>query len=132
MRDNYELLVKAHQSSTSTGGEAGEEGAFVPSEVKFRVFQMLMDSLFMSFNEKVGMNNFGELSRCVISWLEEQCTPYAMQDLMLTILDQVKSETNNGLVVAQGSSANSNPNVCHGNDNPNNIRSFQQHHDERS
>ena len=54
MRENYDQLVKAHQSSTAiSGGEHGEEGIFIPTEVKFRVFQMLMDSLFMSFNEKV-------------------------------------------------------------------------------
>ncbi len=95
MRDNYEQLVKAHQSST-LGGEAGSELAgevpFVPSEVKFKVFQLLMDSLFMSFNEKVSMSNFQELSRCVISWLEEQCTPHMLQDLMLSILEKVKME----------------------------------------
>ena len=93
-RDTYDELVKVHQSSTAgSSGEHGEDHVFVPAEVKFRVFQMLMDSLFMTFNEKVGMNNFQELSRCVISWLEEFCTPYALQDLMLNILEQVKKET---------------------------------------
>ena len=76
---------------------------FIPSELKFRVFQMLMDSLFVSFNDKVGMNSFPELSRCVISWLEESCTPYALQDLMLQILEQVKKEKEGAGVP---------PNVC--------------------
>lgn len=93
MRENYDQLVKAHQSSTANaGGDLGEDGVFVPSEVKFRVFQMLMDSLFMTFNDTVSMNNFQDLSRGVISWLEEQCTPFALQDLMMNILDQVKRE----------------------------------------
>ena len=96
MRDNYDELVKVHQRSTNT--ESGAEGIFIPSEVKFRVFQMLMDSLFMSFNEKVGMNNFHELSKCVISWIEESCTPYALQDLMLNILDQTKKESQERLL----------------------------------
>merc|ERR1712109_34742 len=91
IRDTYDELVKVHQRSTGTGVE-GEDGIFIPSEVKFRVFQVLMDSLFMSFNEKVGMSNFQELSRCVISWIEEFCTPYALQDLMLQILEQTKKE----------------------------------------
>ena len=90
IRDTYEELVKVHQTSTSGGG--GENSGFVSSETKFRVFQMLMDSLFMSFNDKVSMNSFPELSRCVISWLEESCTPYVLQELMLNILDQVKTE----------------------------------------
>merc|ERR1712062_394784 len=90
IRDTYEELVKVHQTSTSGGG--GENSGFVSSETKFRIFQMLMDSLFMSFNDKVSMNSFPELSRCVISWLEESCTPYVLQELMLNILDQVKTE----------------------------------------
>ena len=99
IHDTYAELVKVHQTSTSGGGggEISENGTvFIPSEVKFRVFQMLMDSLFMSFNEKVSMNNFQELSRCVISWLEESCTPYVLQDLMLNILEQVKNEPQEG------------------------------------
>lgn len=97
MRENYEQLVKAHQSSTAvSGGEHGEDGVFIPTEVKFRVFQLLMDSLFMSFNEKVGMNSFQDLSRGVISWLEEECTPHSLQDMMMNIVDQVKSEVQEG------------------------------------
>jgi hypothetical protein len=54
------------------------------------VFQLLMDSLFRSFNDNVGMNNFSELSGCVFSWLEEQCKPQLLQELMLNILQQVR------------------------------------------
>ena len=55
----------------------------------FQVFQLLMDSLFRSFNDNVRMNNFSELSGCVFSWLEEQCKPQLLQELMLNILQQV-------------------------------------------
>jgi MAX-like protein X len=54
-----------------------------------QVFQLLMDSLFRSFNDNVRMNNFSELSGCVFSWLEEQCKPQLLQELMLNILQQV-------------------------------------------
>ena len=37
-----------------------------------------------------------ELSRCVISWLEESCTPYVLQEIMVNTLDQVKAETQQG------------------------------------
>ena len=100
IRDTYEELVKVHQTSTS-GGSGENSGGFVSSETKFRVFQMLMDSLFMSFNDKVSMNSFPELSRCVISWLEESCTPYVLQDLMLNILEQVKTENQEPVPVNQ-------------------------------
>ena len=102
IRDTYDELVKVHQRSTGTGVE-GEDGIFIPSEVKFRVFQVLMDSLFMSFNEKVGMSNLQELSRCVISWIEEFCTPYALQDLMLQILEQTKKESQERLTAISNS-----------------------------
>lgn len=108
IRETYDELVKVHQSSTgSSSTNENMEAMFVPSEVKFRVFQMLMDSLFMTFNEKVGMNNFQELSRCVISWLEEFCTPFALQDLMLNVLEQVKKEGQQ-----QNIDAAVPPNVC--------------------
>jgi MAX-like protein X len=32
------------------------------------------------------MNNFAELSGCVFSWIEEQCKPGDLQDLMFAIL----------------------------------------------
>jgi len=97
MRDNYEQLVKAHQSSTAvSSGDHGDDGIFVPTEVKFRVFQMLMDSLFMTFNDKVGMNSFQDLSRGVISWLEEECTPQSLQEMMINIIEQVKREAHGG------------------------------------
>ena len=47
-----------------------------------------MDSLFQSFNQQVSMNNFAELSGCVFSWIEEQCKPADLQDLMYAILRQ--------------------------------------------
>ena len=55
-----------------------------------------MDSLFQSFNTQVSMNNFAELSGCVFTWIEEQCKPGDLQDLMYDILRQtVKKETEN-------------------------------------
>ena len=45
-----------------------------------------MDSLFQSFNTQVSMNNFAELSGCVFTWIEEQCKPGDLQDLMYDIL----------------------------------------------
>ena len=42
------------------------------------------------------MNNFAELSGCVFTWIEEQCKPGDLQDLMYDILRQtVKKEENN-------------------------------------
>lgn len=94
MKTNYEQLVKAHKAQS-----LDSEKAFVPAEIKFQVsvtcctctrpewnksnfqtFQLLMDKLFDSFNEQVGMNNFSELSGCVFSWLEDRCKPQVRLD----------------------------------------------------
>ena len=37
------------------------------------------------------MNNFAELSGCVFSWIEEQCKPGDLQELLLLILRKVGS-----------------------------------------
>jgi len=86
MRANYEQLVKAHQRAPQVQED------LVPDEVKFQVFQIFMDSLFQSFNQQVSMNNFAELSGCVFSWIEEQCKPGDLQDLMYAILKQTTNK----------------------------------------
>eukprot|EP00092_Neocalanus_flemingeri_P021528 GFUD01023346.1.p1 GENE.GFUD01023346.1~~GFUD01023346.1.p1 ORF type:complete len:224 (-),score=65.37 GFUD01023346.1:79-750(-) len=86
MRANYEQLVKAHQRAPQV------QDNLVPDEVKFQVFQIFMDSMFQSFNQQVSMNNFAELSGCVFSWIEEQCKPGDLQDLMYAILKQSGSK----------------------------------------
>ena len=86
MRANYEQLVKAHKAQP-----ADQDESVVPAEIKFETFKMLMDNLFVSFNDSVSMSNFNELSGCVFSWLEEHCKPQMLQDLMYNILQQVKN-----------------------------------------
>merc|ERR1711875_12699 len=90
MRANYEQLVRAHQRAPQTPED------LVPDEVKFQVFQIFMDSLFQSFNQQVSMNNFAELSGCVFSWIEEQCNPGDLQDLMYSSLKQEHNKQNSG------------------------------------
>lgn len=66
---NYEQIVKAHQDNPNEGKDQ------VSDEVKFNVFQGVMDSLFQSFNASVSVTSFQELSACVFSWIEEHCKP---------------------------------------------------------
>ncbi|CAB4064600.1 MLX [Lepeophtheirus salmonis] len=92
MRKNYEALAKAHKSQPSSSSLFLKDTALLPGEVKFQVFQLLMDSLFQSFNDSVNMKNFSELSGCVFSWLEEQCKPQLLQELMQQLLCRVHEE----------------------------------------
>ncbi|KAJ8414423.1 hypothetical protein AAFF_G00052930 [Aldrovandia affinis] len=69
MKINYEHIVKAHQDNP----QQGEDN--VSDQVKFRVFQNIMDSLFQSFSASISVSSFQELSACVFRWLEEHCKP---------------------------------------------------------
>lgn len=71
---NYEQIVKAHQDNPNEGKDQ------VSDEVKFNVFQGIMDSLFQSFNASVSVTSFQELSACVFSWIEEHCKPQVSGD----------------------------------------------------
>lgn len=79
MQTNYEQLVKAQQSLP------GHAETRVSDEVKFQLFQAIMDQLFVSFNN-VPVNNFGELSGGVFSWLEEHCKPQTLRDLAVRVI----------------------------------------------
>lgn len=66
---NYEHIVKAHQNNPQQGEDQ------VSDQVKFNIFQSIMDSLFQSFSNSVSVSSFQELSACVFSWIEEHCKP---------------------------------------------------------
>lgn len=78
---NYELIVKAHQNNPQQGENQ------VSDQIKFNVFQSIMDSLFQSFSNSVSVNNFQELSACVISWIEEHCKPQVRSAVHVIVRD---------------------------------------------
>ncbi|PSN47517.1 hypothetical protein C0J52_02235 [Blattella germanica] len=89
MQANYEQIVKAHQNMP------GQADMRVSDEIKFQVFQAVMDQLFLSFNN-ISVANFAELSGCVISWLEEHCKPQALHHVVSSVLRQVCSQVTQG------------------------------------
>ncbi|KAM4884622.1 max-like protein X isoform 3-T3 [Sylvia borin] len=86
MKVNYEQIVKAHQDNPNEGKNQ------ISDEVKFNVFQGIMDSLFQSFNASVSVTSFQELSACVFSWIEEHCKPQTLQDIVIRVLHKVKNQ----------------------------------------
>ncbi|XP_046331456.2 max-like protein X isoform X2 [Haliotis rufescens] len=88
MKANYEHIVKTHQNTPVHGQNQ------VSDEVKFQVFQQIMDTLFQSFNASISVANFAELSACVFSWLEEYCKPQSLREVVLGILRQLNSQLN--------------------------------------
>lgn len=61
--------MKAHQDNPNEGKDQ------ISDQMKFNVFQGVMDSLFQSFNASISVTSFQELSACVFSWIEEHCKP---------------------------------------------------------
>uniref|UniRef100_A0A8C5WTJ3 Max-like protein X n=1 Tax=Laticauda laticaudata TaxID=8630 RepID=A0A8C5WTJ3_LATLA len=86
MKVNYEEIVKAHQDNPSEGKNQ------ISDQVKFNVFQSIMDSLFQSFNASISVTSFQELSACVFSWIEEHCKPQTLRDIVIGVLQQLKSQ----------------------------------------
>ncbi|XP_067326213.1 max-like protein X isoform X1 [Anolis sagrei] len=86
MKINYEQIVKAHQDNPNEGKNQ------VSDQVKFNVFQGIMDSLFQSFNASISVTSFQELSACVFSWIEEHCKPQTLRDIVIGVLQQLKSQ----------------------------------------
>lgn len=85
MQDTYEQLV--HQQKEAPGRVEEQ----LSDDVKFQVFRSVMDELFDSFSE-LPMNTFGDLTHNVIPWIEEQCKPQLMRDMVNRALAEVSSQ----------------------------------------
>lgn len=84
---NYEHIVKAHQNNPQQGENQ------VSDQIKFNIFQSIMDSLFQSFSNSVSVNSFQELSACVFSWIEEHCKPQVSSILYVLWINKTRRES---------------------------------------
>lgn len=91
MKTNYEEIVKQHQQ-TQQQNCLNYSAQMISDETKFEVFKAVCDSLFHSFDSSVQVNNFNELSACTIAWLEEHCKPQNLRQMILSILEQLKTQ----------------------------------------
>lgn len=82
MQANYEQMVKAQQN------QPGHTETRVSDELKFQVFQSIVDQMFVTFSN-ISVSNFPELSACVFSWLEEQCKPQTLRELVISVLQRL-------------------------------------------
>lgn len=82
IKTSYEQMLQNQQSSP------GHTETRVPDDVKFQVFQAIMEEMFLSF-ETLPMNDFAELTTGVIPWLEENCKPHLLRDTVSRTLQNV-------------------------------------------
>jgi len=81
MQSNYEQMVKGQEMPS------GHIENRISDEMKFQVFQNIVDDLFDTFSN-INSSNFAELSACVFSWLEERCKPQTLRDLIMRVLSR--------------------------------------------
>ncbi|XP_062893185.1 max-like protein X isoform X1 [Mobula hypostoma] len=86
MKTNYEQIVKAHQNNPQQGKDQ------VTDQVKFSIFQNIMDTLFQSFDACVPVTSFQELSACVFTWIEEHCKPQTLRKIVVGVLRQLNGQ----------------------------------------
>lgn len=82
IKTSYEQMLQNQQSSP------GLTETRVSDDVKFQVFQAIMEEMFLSF-ETLPMNDFAELTTGVIPWLEENCKPHLLRDTVARTLQNV-------------------------------------------
>lgn len=83
MKENYEKIVIVHKKTAVNGAHQ------VPENIKFQVFQQLMDCLFNTFNASIMVDNFTSLSGSIFSWLEEHCKPQFLKEFAGQLLGQI-------------------------------------------
>lgn len=92
MKTNYEEMVKQHQHTQQQTCCLNYNSQMISEDAKLEVFKSICDTLFLSFDSSVQVNNFNELSACTIAWLEEHCKPQNLHQLMWNIMTKFKSQ----------------------------------------
>lgn len=106
MKDNYDEMVRQQQQqqqqqadrqaasqAANNFGSGSSSQQQISDEMKFEVFKAVCESLFQSFDSSVSVTDFTELSGCTIAWLEEHCKPQNLRQIVVNILEQLKSQS---------------------------------------
>lgn len=88
MKANYEQMVKSQQN------QPGLADNRVSDELKFHVFQSILEQLFITFST-VSVNNFSELSAFIFTWLEEHCKPQSLREMVVAVLQRIYASRSN-------------------------------------
>lgn len=81
LQRNYEHMLQ-HQQTSNRQTEA------LNDDVKFQVFQAIMDDMFISF-EQLPMNDFDELVNSVCEWLEESFKSQQLKEIAQRSITQI-------------------------------------------
>lgn len=81
LQKNYEHMLQNQQASN-------QQMEAVSDEVKFQVFQAIMDEMFVSF-DKLPMNDFNELVNSVCEWLESSFSSVYIKQIAQQSLNNI-------------------------------------------
>lgn len=82
IKTSYEQMLQNQQSSP------GQAETRVSDEVKFQLFQAIMEEMFLSFAQ-LPMTDFAELITGVLPWLEENCKPHLLREVVARTLQNM-------------------------------------------
>lgn len=83
LQKNYEHMLQNQQASN-------QQMEAVSDDVKFQVFQAIMDEMFLSF-EKLPMSDFTELVNSVCEWLESNFSSQYIKQIAQQSLNDIAS-----------------------------------------
>lgn len=83
LQKNYEHMLQNQQASN-------QQTETVSDDVKFQVFQAIMDEMFLSF-EKLPMSDFTELVNSVCEWLESNFSSQYIKQIAQQSLNDIAS-----------------------------------------
>lgn len=86
LQKNYEHMLQNQQASNL-------QMEAVSDDVKFQVFQSIMDEMFLSF-EKLPMNDFPELVNSVCEWLESNFSSQYIKQIAQKSLNDIATGSN--------------------------------------
>jgi MAX-like protein X len=81
LQKNYEHMLQNQQASS-------QQMEAVSDEVKFQVFQAIMDEMFLSF-DKLPMQDFNELVNSVCEWLESSFSSVYIKQIAQQSLNNI-------------------------------------------
>ena len=87
LQKNYEHMLQNQQASN-------QQMEAVSDDVKFQVFQAIMDEMFLSF-EKLPMSDFTELVNSVCEWLESNFSSQYIKQIAQGSLNDIASGSSN-------------------------------------
>lgn len=83
----YEVMLQNQQANP------GPPETRLNDEIKFQVFQAILDEMFQTF-QHIPMDNFEQLTTGVIPWLEEHCKPHILRNIVGRTLQNMSMNPN--------------------------------------